>query len=109
MTEELERRKQYFRFASVDPVEDKAIECVVDLDDFGELVGVEVLPFRGQSGASVPLCTENGAPRWSYDPEVDGFYLRLGGERAGRQESVAGVVSVSAQGEMVALSVFLGG
>jgi hypothetical protein len=54
------------------------LSCVVDLTYLGEVVGLEVLDFGRQlSGARAPVSPRRGGIRWSYDAEVDAFYLHV--------------------------------
>ena len=80
--------------------------CVLDHDDFRELVGIEILDFDSQlGGGTMGPSPAGGYPRWSYDAEVDAAYIRLSGARAQHQISATAIASVSASGQLVSLRV----
>jgi uncharacterized protein YuzE len=92
-------------FSEAERIDQKEVECVLDLDEFGELIGIEILPFEEQLGARPPMNTRDGFPRWSYDPMADGFYVRLKDHLARKQESAKGRAAIDSQGAVVGLSV----
>jgi len=61
-------------FAEGKPLSAEAVECAVDIDDFGTLIGIEVLDLRKQVGSIKPPSSQ----AWSYDWEEDALYVRLG-------------------------------
>lgn len=68
-------------------------DCIIDRDDFNRAIGVEVLGFNEQLKADVPSSPELGQPRWSYDSEVDAFYLHVREGRVTHQEKTVGFAS----------------
>jgi len=82
------------------------VKCVVDLAATGDLVGVEILDFRRQlSGAAPPPHREVLGMRWSYDSEVDAFYVRVGSDNGVEQVVTEGRAIVDAHTTVVALEV----
>jgi hypothetical protein len=76
-----------FRDSDVDRSVD--LDCVVDLTDFDDVVGVEILDLRRQlSGGIVEPSPTTGRIRWSYDDEMDAFYVHLTDGRGQVQRSV---------------------
>jgi uncharacterized protein YuzE len=65
-------------------------ECVLDVDDFGEVSGIEILSFRAQLSASLPESSGSGWPRWAIDDEIDASYLHVRDGRATHQEKTRG-------------------
>ena len=80
-------------------------EGVIDADDFGEIQGVEILGFREQIGVPPPVSTSEKAIRWSYDHEVDAFYVRFSENMSSRQTTKSGQALLSGDGSVVALEV----
>jgi hypothetical protein len=79
-------------------------EGVWDLNGLGEIVGVEVLDFRRQIGVKPPPPDPVAKlPRWSYDEEIDAFYVRLRNDNAPRQETRKGLALLDREGAVVAL------
>lgn len=83
----------------------EAFDCVLDRDDFGDFIGVEILSFFMQLHARMPLSPESGLQRWSYDGEMDAFYLHLREGRAAKQENAAGLASIDRGGVVASLRV----
>jgi uncharacterized protein YuzE len=50
---------------------------IIDLNGLGELVGVEILDFRRQTGAIAPRPVDSTLARYGYDAEIDAFYLHV--------------------------------
>lgn len=65
-------------------------ECVLDVDDFGEVTGIEILSFRAQLNASLPENSGSAWPRWAIDDEMDATYLHVRNGRATHQEKTRG-------------------
>jgi hypothetical protein len=77
---------------TLEPTASLGLECVIDTDDFHEIVGIEVLDFRRQlDGGYVGASPTSGFPRWSYDSEIDAAYFRLVDGRAQHQKRILGV------------------
>ena len=84
-------------------IREVAFDCTIDLDDFGELIGVEILAFAETFNAHAPPSPGSGHPQWSYDPEIDAFYLRLSNGSAPRQETKHGLAGIDAMGLVISL------
>lgn len=82
-------------------------DSVLDLDDFGEPIGLEILGFRSQLGALPPPGPTDGLPRWSYDKDEDAFYVRVSDGTAPRQKTSRGSASFDRRGAVVSLRVVL--
>lgn len=79
---------------------------IVDQNAFGDVVGVEILDLRSHLGSGrVPRGTAAGFPRWSYDEEIDAFYVRLTEETAPVQTRVAGTTVIDGAGVLLSLEV----
>jgi uncharacterized protein YuzE len=84
-------------------------EGVIDQTDFGDVVGIEILDLRHQlSGATVPPTPLDGFLRWSYDGEIDAFYIRISDGAAQRQNVTTGTARVDAQGQLTTLELWVG-
>jgi hypothetical protein len=71
------------------------VACVLDPTDFGEVIGVEVLDLRRQfSGAVVEAPRSSGQVGWSYDSEVDAFYVRVAEGSGQVQTSATGTIGL---------------
>ena len=93
-------------FASTPGIRTLQFEGVIDRTDFGEVVGLEVLDFKMQFGdVSLPACIGEDLPRWSYDEEVDAFYLRLTGAMGTLQRSTIGTAALDDAGHVVSLEI----
>lgn len=82
------------------------IDCVVDLTDFDEVVGVEILDLRKQlAGGTVGPSIEGGGIRWSYDAEMDALYLHVTDGRGQAQWRLTARGQLDAGGRLVQLDV----
>lgn len=80
--------------------------CVIDQTDFGNVVGIEVLDFRRQlHGGLLQGPRSAGAVRWSYDDEIDAFYIHVMDGRGQIQASVVGTVGLDDAQRVVLLEV----
>lgn len=95
--------------AAGEAVRDIPFEGVIDADDFGEIQGVEILGFSEQIGTSPPVGATEGTIRWSYDREVDAFYVRFGENMSSRQTTKSGRALLNADGSVIALEFELNG
>ncbi|WP_263377687.1 DUF2283 domain-containing protein [Granulicella paludicola] len=78
----------------------------IDLTAFGEVIGVEVLDWRRQlSGGVLYGPAACGQVRWSYDEEVDAFYIHLREGRGQIQMSVVCRVGLDPDRRVVLLEV----
>lgn len=81
-------------------------DCVIDQSDFGDVVGVEILDLRQQlAGGRASASPTDGFPRWSYDDEIDAFYVRVAPGRAQVQQTGAGIAHVDREGLLCVLEV----
>lgn len=79
---------------------------VLDQTALGEAVGVEILDLRSQLGdGEVPPAPASGLPRWSYDSEIDAFYVRLADDTAPIQKPFTGAASLDHGGRLVSIEV----
>ena|SRR5437867_2329006 len=86
----------------------RPFRCILDRDPFGDITGVEILDIRRQlDGAVVTSSTVTRDFRWSYDPDVDAFYVHIqrGSSLTPTQESCDGVALVSADNRLVSLEI----
>jgi hypothetical protein len=92
-----------------DAVRTSPFECIVDRTGSGDLVGVEILSLHAQVGAIPPVTerTNDRAPRWSYDPEVDAFYLRVAVDTAPKQQKASGRAGIDESDMIVSIAVQL--
>lgn len=73
------------------------VEAVSDVDEFGDLAGVEILGLRADAGVMfVPTASVDVLPRWSYDEEVDAFYLTVSDTPSYRQDVVRVELGITA-------------
>jgi len=80
-----------------------AFHAVIDCDGQGEVIGVEILDFRQQTGASIPQSAHGSLPDWNYDDESDAFYVRISDGNAPRQEKVKGTAALNADNLLLEL------
>lgn len=87
------------------------IECVVDLDGFGHVVGVEIINLAHVAG-----CRPNGSHgtallgsgeevNWSYDEEADAFYAKIGCRRSQDQKCAQCAVEATDGGQVTKIVV----
>jgi hypothetical protein len=82
------------------------VDCVLDMTGMESVVGVEVLDLRRQlNGATVMPAPATAAFHWSYDPEIDAFYLRVQQDSARIQRKAKGVAIVDEHDRLVAIEV----
>lgn len=66
-------------------------------------MGIEILGFCEQIGIPPPPSPKEGNPRWSYDQEVDAFYVRLVDGMTPKQDKKSGQGLLAMDGSVVAL------
>src|SRR2546421_10646171 len=82
------------------------VASVVDQNDFGDVTGVEILDLRRQlTGGVVDAPAASGRVRWSYDSEVDAFYVHVMEGRSQVQTSVTSEVSLDAAERVVSMKI----
>lgn len=89
------------------PVREVSFDCVLDSDNLGATVGVEILSFSRQLGVSPPPRPESSDLHWSYDDEMDAFYLRLQSSSASSQSKRTGRASFDDSGTILALEILV--
>jgi len=83
-----------------------SFECVVDRTDFGDVVGIEILDFRPQlCGGTSPASPNIDVPRWSYDEEIDAFYITLLNTTAAVERSTIGVAVLDTAKQVISLEI----
>ena len=88
------------------PCKVTTFDAVLDLTGLGDVVGFEILDFRRQLNATSPPANELvPLPRWSYDDEIDAFYVRLAEGTASVQRSVVGLADVDERGRIIRLKI----
>jgi uncharacterized protein YuzE len=87
-------------------------ECVVDRDDYGEVMGIEVLDVGLAAGfpgnLQVPECSLEPVAKVAYDAEADALYVRLRDGRSVRQDVATLAMSISCEGELLGLELDFG-
>lgn len=96
-------------FDESEVVEERTCEGILDSNFLGEIVGLEILFLRDQLKArppkgSAPPGSGRGVPRWSYDAEVDAFYVHLREGRSQEQSKVTVRAGIDSRGAVVELS-----
>jgi uncharacterized protein YuzE len=90
-----------------DDIEVLITECVLDLDEFGDAIGIEFLNLISQYGdlsrGAGPSLVEH--PPVSVDPEAGAVYVRLSKGRSASQPTRRAIVVVSATGRILAVRV----
>ncbi len=87
------------------------VRCVLDFDQFGDVLGVEILNLKDQAGSSCLDVVEEvlkgsvTALRYSYDDEVDAFYLRMSEGQSVDQKAVDGVLVLNDKGQIASLRI----
>jgi uncharacterized protein YuzE len=81
-------------------------DLTLDFDGEGNIVGVEILNLQDQGGKHLldgwqPSVQD--VPSWTYDPEVDAFYLRIVRSRSLDQRVVKGNLLLGNSGSLVGL------
>ena len=85
------------------------IDFVLDFDQFGQLIGIEIINLKFYCGeVRLKLIEQSieknaGKLRYTYDVECDAFYLRLNEGTSTNQKAVEGTVNLNGN-EIVSLS-----
>jgi hypothetical protein len=91
---------------ATEPVRSIEIDCVVDLTYLDEVIGVEVLDLRRQTGGATPGPSPASSQlRWAYDDEIDAFYLHVADGRGQLQSSATANASLDSGGRLVRLEI----
>ncbi len=98
------------RFAEPEGIRAIDVDCVVDLTDFGDVVGVEILDLRRQLSDGIIEGSPAGSKiRWSYDDEIDAFYVRLTDGQSQVQRGATGRAHLDSARRVVQLDVPVSG
>jgi uncharacterized protein YuzE len=86
----------------------KAIDVVLDLDEAGEALAIEVIGLARQAGTTSFSLAESGGesdavPRWSYDRQSDCLYVRLRRGRSRTQQERGAIALVAEEGRIAGL------
>ncbi len=79
------------------------VECVIDQTDFGDVLGIEILPFRQLTGGLLEGPRSAGTVSWSYDEEDDVFYVHVMKGRSQVQKSIVGTIGLDTAQRVVLL------
>jgi hypothetical protein len=84
------------------------IEFILDFDWEGELIGIEIINLKFIAGSNClkhfadNIATSSLHLRYSYDDEVDAFYLKIGTDRDSKYQcSVDGKLILNAKGYII--------
>ena len=97
------------RFATEDEtsIRSKPIELVLDLDQFGEVIGIEILSLKTIGGRKALPAKRASAGseqvEFSYDGEADAAYLRFKDYRSLDQRTVDGWLELGKDGSLVGI------
>jgi uncharacterized protein YuzE len=84
---------------------------VLDLDQSGDVIGVEILNLIFHAGKNslkaINRCvpTEGDGLRYAYDEDSDSFYLRLRPGKSADQKAIQGLLSLDNDGQISSLSI----
>lgn len=99
-------------FSSSDvPLSKVRVRCVLDVDQFGEVIGIEILNLKDQVGNRCLGAIEEtlrkpvGDLHYSYNDDVDAFYLRVSEGRSVDQKAVDAVLVISDKGQVVSMQI----
>ena len=87
------------------------VRFVLDFDQFGEVIGIEILNLKDQAGSRCLDKVEDVLKdsvrglHHSYDDAVDAFYLRMSEERSIDQKAVDGVLVLNGKRQIVSFRV----
>lgn len=87
------------------------LDVVLDLDQFGNLLGIEVVSLLfhvGKNGLKIiarVVDADGEGLKYSYDDEADAFYFRLKKDRSTNQKEVEAQVFLNDNGEIVGLDI----
>lgn len=103
---ELEGSVLHVQILGADPVRSLDVRCVVDLTDFGEVVGVEVLDLRTQlEGGAIAPPRSTGEISWSYDADIDALYIHVAHGAGQVQQSALARTQLDSAGRVVDMSI----
>jgi uncharacterized protein YuzE len=78
---------------------------VIDLNGMGELIGVEILDFRRQTGAATPRPAAATPLNYGYDAEIDALYVHVARDTAPKQEKAKGTVALDVDDQIIGLTI----
>lgn len=80
----------------------RPVDVVVDVTDFGDLVGIEVLDFLSQvPSATIPESSPRPGSCWSYDAEIDALYVHASAVRADGQRPMRAIALLDSNGQLI--------
>lgn len=82
-------------------VSELAIDFVLDIDRFGEVIGIEILDLMADAGEGCLQFIQESGASYSYDEEADAFYLRLNEGVSLDQKVVQGKLLVDKEGQII--------
>lgn len=77
------------------------IEFVLDIDKFGEVIGIEIMDLVADAGEGCLQLIQNSSATFSYDEDVDAFYLRLEAGASLDQKVVEGKILLDERGQVI--------
>lgn len=103
---ELQDTVLWLHILNTEPVASFELRCVLDMSDFREIVGIEVLDLNRQlEGGLIDPPQGTGEISWSYDSEFDALYIRVREGRGQVQQTAASLAQVDSEGRVVNISV----
>jgi hypothetical protein len=105
----IHRGTLYVWFGGQQSAERHDFDCLLDVTEAGEFVGVEILDCRRQLvGVTFPPAYASDTTQWSYDAGHDTFHLRLARPDGLVQKKSSGVARVDGQRSFLSMEVVLG-
>lgn len=83
--------------------ETKNIEFILDLDMYGNIIGVEIIDIKIHAGPNVLKECDSTHINFSYDNDSDVFYLKLSEGRSTDQMSIVGQLILNQNGSLIRL------
>jgi uncharacterized protein YuzE len=77
------------------------IEFVLDIDRFGEVIGIEIMDLVAHAGEHCLQVIQNSNTSYSYNEDADAFYLRLNEGASLDQKVVDGKLLVDKGGQII--------
>jgi len=86
---------------SDESVSELPIEFVLDIDKFGEVIGIEIMDLMADAGNGCLQFMKKTGTKFSYDEDTDAFYLRLNVGASLDQKVVQGNLLKNNEGQVV--------
>lgn len=83
------------------------IEFILDLNQFGDVTGIEIIDLKSEAGKfclnsiKKTISTTGDNIKYSYDEDCDSFYLQLSNELSADQKAVEGLLVLNDDGEII--------